>query len=132
MLHAVFQNIRAFLISAFVGGFSSAHSSPSESSTFIVWSCSQTAWKISKSVNAAATGMPSKWTSTLPIVPLHTFRKFNDSHRRSRPHPLNGRPSREVMKNKLRNSGDVWGKCPPHVSLQVEREIPRTSIVNAG
>ncbi|GBM74160.1 hypothetical protein AVEN_206698-1 [Araneus ventricosus] len=56
MLHTAFQNI---LISMLIGGFSSTHSSPSESSTFIAWSCSQKAWQISKSVSAAATGISS-------------------------------------------------------------------------
>ncbi|GBN24571.1 hypothetical protein AVEN_162102-1 [Araneus ventricosus] len=58
MLYAAFQNIkglphfgvrwRVFFSTFF----------PSES-TFIAWSCSQTAWQISKSVSVAATGMPS-------------------------------------------------------------------------
>ncbi|GBM44792.1 hypothetical protein AVEN_148294-1 [Araneus ventricosus] len=39
---------------------------------------------------------------------------------------------RKVMKDKPRNSWDVWGKVTPDVSSQVEREVLRTSIVNAG
>ncbi|GBN99573.1 hypothetical protein AVEN_166007-1 [Araneus ventricosus] len=32
--------------------------------------------------------------SLLILVLLHTFRRFNDNHRRSPPYPLNGRPSK--------------------------------------
>ncbi|GBN11883.1 hypothetical protein AVEN_236034-1 [Araneus ventricosus] len=59
MLHAAFQNVKGLphfyvrwrvFFNTFV---------PSESSTFIAWTCSQIASKISKSVNVAATGMSS-------------------------------------------------------------------------
>ncbi|GBM42057.1 hypothetical protein AVEN_30409-1 [Araneus ventricosus] len=59
MLHAAFQNIKGLPHFGVRWRVSSTHSSPSESSTFIAWSCSQAAWQISKSVSVAATGMSS-------------------------------------------------------------------------
>ncbi|GBN46421.1 hypothetical protein AVEN_11068-1 [Araneus ventricosus] len=103
-------------VSAFVGGFSSTHSSPSESSTFIAWYCSQKTWQISKSVSVAAVGMSSSMdihSSYFSFcIPSGGSKTITDGHV-----PI--------------NSWFVWGKIALDVSLQVEREILRTSIVNA-
>ncbi|GBM15939.1 hypothetical protein AVEN_270608-1 [Araneus ventricosus] len=37
---------------------------------------------------------PRQWTSTPHTLPFHTFRRLNENYRRSRPCPLNGRPSK--------------------------------------
>ncbi|GBN46836.1 hypothetical protein AVEN_172576-1 [Araneus ventricosus] len=59
MLHAAFQNIKGLSHFGVRWRVFSTHSSPSESSTFIAWSCSQTARQISKSVSVASIGMSS-------------------------------------------------------------------------
>ncbi|GBM69128.1 hypothetical protein AVEN_6360-1 [Araneus ventricosus] len=37
---------------------------------------------------------PRQWTSTLQTLPFHTFRRFNENYRRSRPCLPNGRLSK--------------------------------------
>ncbi|GBO41401.1 hypothetical protein AVEN_137567-1 [Araneus ventricosus] len=119
MLHAAFQNINcACLISTLVGGFSSTHSSPSESSTFIAWPYSQTVWQISKSVSVAATGMSSSMdihpSYSSFCIPSEGSMKITNGHASAcEMDDL----QREVMKNKPRNSWDVWGKVAPRCFL---------------
>ncbi|GBM68923.1 hypothetical protein AVEN_207176-1 [Araneus ventricosus] len=121
MLHAAFQNIKCLPhFGVFVGGLSSMHSSLLESSTFAAWSYLQTAWQISKSVSVAATGISlsmdihSSYSSF--CIPSGSSMKNTNGHV---PAFKMDDLQREAMKNKPRNSWDLWGKWPPDVSLQV-------------
>ncbi|GBM98755.1 hypothetical protein AVEN_83834-1 [Araneus ventricosus] len=84
MLHAAFQNIKCLPHFGVFWRVSSRHSSKSESSTFIAWSCLQTIWQISKSASVAATGMsssmgiPSSYSSF--CIPSGGSMKITDGH----------------------------------------------------
>ncbi|GBO31367.1 hypothetical protein AVEN_133769-1 [Araneus ventricosus] len=123
---------RACLISGFVEVFSTTHYSPLESSTFIAGLAHKQLGKFPSLLVRQLLECPRHWNSFFILFILHTFRRFNDNFRRSRPCPLNGRPSKRGYEKNPLNYWDVWGKVAPDVSLQVDREILRTSIANAA
>ncbi|GBN10054.1 hypothetical protein AVEN_181150-1 [Araneus ventricosus] len=118
MLHAVFQNIKGFPHFGVFWRVSSRHSSPSESSTFIAWSCSQTAWQISKSASVAATGMsssmgiPSSYSSF--CIPSG---RFHENYRRSHLCLQNGRPAKRGHEKLTPKFLECVGKVAPRCFL---------------
>ncbi|GBM68204.1 hypothetical protein AVEN_22019-1 [Araneus ventricosus] len=125
MLHAAFKISSACLISALRVFFNTF---VLVGINIIAWSGSQTACQIYTSLSFwQLLECPRQWTSTLQTLPLAYLQSVQRT--------IGSSSSNALQKQFLIVSADypIPGTCKaPDVSLQVEREILRTSIVNAG